>query len=180
MGYDVEILAATTHEEAPARLGAWLRQRRRWFKGWIQTFVTHSRTPRRLVAEIGVLRAAAAFFLLGGGLIGSLCGPLFALVIGHDILFADLLAPRSPIEIAASTSWLFICLTGMASALWPAVIGLRRRRLRAGVGWLCCLPVHYLLLSYAAWTALFEFVHRPFYWAKTEHGLARTSRRGGK
>jgi cellulose synthase/poly-beta-1,6-N-acetylglucosamine synthase-like glycosyltransferase len=176
MGYAVEMLAATTHEEAPARLGAWLRQRRRWFKGWTQTFVTHSRTPRRLVAEIGVLRAAAAFFLLGGGLLGSLCGPPFAVVLGYGIVFGDLLVPRSPIEIVASTCWVFICLTGVASALWPAVIGMRRRRLHAGVGWLCCLPVRYLLLSCAAWSGVFEFVRRPFYWAKTEHGLARTSR----
>lgn len=177
MGYDVEILAASTYEEAPVRLGAWLRQRRRWFKGWMQTFVTHSRTPRRLVAEIGVLRSAAAFFLLGGGLLGPLCGPLFAPVIVYDILFGNLLAPTSAAEIAASTFWLFVGLTGVASALWPAFVGLQRRRLHASAGWLCCLPIRYLLLSCAAWSALVDLVRRPFYWAKTEHGVSRMSRR---
>jgi cellulose synthase/poly-beta-1,6-N-acetylglucosamine synthase-like glycosyltransferase len=178
MGYDVEVLPQTTHEEVPAHISAWFRQRRRWFKGWIQTFVTHSRRPLRLVGEMGILRACAAFFLLGGGLLGSLSGPLLALMIGHDILFGDLLAPRTTFEVAASSCWLFICITGLASALWPAILGARRRRLRLGLGWLCCLPLRYLLLCCAAWTALFDFFDRPFYWAKTEHGLARTSRHG--
>lgn len=174
-GYAVEMLGATTCEEAPACLGSWLRQRRRWFKGWIQTFVTHSRTPRRLVAEIGIGRATAIFFLLGGALLGSLCGPPFALAVGYDVVFGALLAPRSPLEIAGSTFWLFICLTGLASALGPALIGMRRRGLRPGAVWLCYLPFRYLLLSFAAWTALFEFFRRPFYWAKTEHRAAHAS-----
>jgi hypothetical protein len=33
-----------------------------------------------------------------------------------------------------------------------------------------------LLLSLAAWRALFQLVHDPQRWEKTEHGLAKTSR----
>ena len=36
-GHRTAVIASTTYEEAPARLGAWLRQRTRWFKGWMQT-----------------------------------------------------------------------------------------------------------------------------------------------
>ena len=36
LGYRTATIASTTHEEAPARLGAWLRQRTRWFKGWMR------------------------------------------------------------------------------------------------------------------------------------------------
>jgi hypothetical protein len=32
------------------------------------------------------------------------------------------------------------------------------------------------LLSLAAWRALFQLVHDPQRWEKTEHGLAKTSR----
>jgi glycosyltransferase XagB len=35
-GYRVGILSSTTQEEAPARLDAWLKQRRRWSKGWMR------------------------------------------------------------------------------------------------------------------------------------------------
>jgi len=30
------MIASTTHEEAPARFSPWLRQRTRWFKGWMR------------------------------------------------------------------------------------------------------------------------------------------------
>jgi len=37
------------------------------------------------------------------------------------------------------------------------------------------LPVYYLLISAASWAALFDLAIRPFHWAKTEHGRARTA-----
>ena len=36
-GYRTAMIASTTHEEAPARFSPWLRQRTRWFKGWMRT-----------------------------------------------------------------------------------------------------------------------------------------------
>jgi hypothetical protein len=35
------------------------------------------------------------------------------------------------------------------------------------------LPVYYLLMSLAAYKALWQLVRRPHYWEKTEHGLTR-------
>jgi hypothetical protein len=35
-GYQSAVIGSTTYEEAPARLGPWLRQRTRWFKGWMR------------------------------------------------------------------------------------------------------------------------------------------------
>jgi glycosyltransferase XagB len=38
-------------------------------------------------------------------------------------------------------------------------------------------PVHWLLLSLAAWRALYQLAAAPYAWEKTEHGLAKSSRR---
>jgi hypothetical protein len=38
-------------------------------------------------------------------------------------------------------------------------------------------PLHWILLSVAAWRAVFQLFTAPFAWEKTEHGLARSSRR---
>jgi hypothetical protein len=38
------------------------------------------------------------------------------------------------------------------------------------------MPLYWLLLSVAAWRALFQLVRDPYRWEKTEHGLARNSR----
>jgi hypothetical protein len=34
-GYRTAVISSTTYEEAPALFGPWLRQRTRWFKGWM-------------------------------------------------------------------------------------------------------------------------------------------------
>jgi glycosyltransferase XagB len=44
-GYRSTVLHSTTYEEAPAHFGAWLKQRTRWFKGWMQTWSVHMRSP---------------------------------------------------------------------------------------------------------------------------------------
>ena len=52
-GYHAQVIASTTFEEAPQRFGNWRRQRTRWLKGWMQTYIVHSRRPLRLAAELG-------------------------------------------------------------------------------------------------------------------------------
>jgi hypothetical protein len=56
------------------------------------------------------------------------------------------------------------------------LIGLSRRRLLRSARYLVLLPFYWLLLSFAAWRAVFQLVSSPYRWEKTEHGLARTSR----
>jgi cellulose synthase/poly-beta-1,6-N-acetylglucosamine synthase-like glycosyltransferase len=36
LGYVSSVIASTTYEEAPAQFAAWLKQRRRWFQGWMR------------------------------------------------------------------------------------------------------------------------------------------------
>jgi hypothetical protein len=40
--------------------------------------------------------------------------------------------------------------------------------------------LHWVLLSLAAWRALYQLVVAPYAWEKTEHGLAKTSRLAAK
>ena len=176
-GYQVGALRVVTDEEAPARLHAWLMQRKRWMKGWVQTLLTHSRNPNRLVRELGAWRAAASYSLIAGGVLGPLLGPAFGMFAISDALFGDLLTPQSLPDVLSSAVWIFLALTGAISALWPALLGMKRRGLLRHTKWLALFPFYYCLLMIAAWSALFEFFRDPYRWGKTEHGLARTSRR---
>ena len=65
---------------------------------------------------------------------------------------------------------------GYALTIALDVVGLRRRRLLAHAWVLLLTPPYWFLLSVAAWRALFQLLHDPQGWEKTEHGLARTSR----
>jgi cellulose synthase/poly-beta-1,6-N-acetylglucosamine synthase-like glycosyltransferase len=179
-GYRVGALDSATHEEAPARLRAWINQRRRWFKGWMQTLVTHSRAPGRLIREAGPVNALAAMLLVGGALIGPMFGPAFALGFVFALWTGDMFAHPGATGLAAATLWFAVGMGGLASALWPALLGLKRRGLLRLCALLPLLPIYWALLSIAAWWALVDFVRNPFHWAKTDHGLARHSWRREK
>jgi cellulose synthase/poly-beta-1,6-N-acetylglucosamine synthase-like glycosyltransferase len=53
LGFGVSMIASTTYEEAPIALGPWLRQRSRWLKGYMQTWLVHMRDPLRLLRSAG-------------------------------------------------------------------------------------------------------------------------------
>jgi cellulose synthase/poly-beta-1,6-N-acetylglucosamine synthase-like glycosyltransferase len=76
-GYRSDMIDSTTLEEAPARIGAWLRQRTRWFKGWIQTWLVHMRQPRRLLRELGLPGFLTFQLIVGGNALAALVHPLF-------------------------------------------------------------------------------------------------------
>ena len=174
-GYRVGILPSSTQEEAPARLDAWLTQRRRWSKGWMQTFVTLTRDPRRLVFELGALNSLALALKMTGLVIAPPLWPFFAWLVVHD-LRAGLPSPSSALPLIETVLWMSACLFGAASILWLALLGMKRRKLLGLWPYLPLLFIYYLLTSAAAWLALYDLILQPYHWHKTEHGLAKTSR----
>jgi hypothetical protein len=68
---------------------------------------------------------------------------------------------------------------GDASTIVLDLIGLRRRRLLRHAWVLVLTPLHWFMLSLAAWRALFQLLYDPQRWEKTEHGLAKSSRLAG-
>lgn len=183
-GYRTRVLPSTTWEEAPLILRNWFPQRRRWMKGWMQTLVTHTRQPRRLVRELGWLRAIYVVATLGANTLGPLIGPVFMVYVLFDAVAGDLLSPRKSVAQAiASTCWIMLATAGLASLVLPTALAMSRRGLWSSALFLFARPLHWALMSAAAWAALFDLFRRPYHWAKTEHGVSakplRTFRRPG-
>jgi len=175
LGYRSESFSSATYEEAPARFTSWLHQRTRWYKGWMQTWLVHMRRPGRLGHDLGAAGFIVFQILFAANVLAALIHPLF--MAGFGFMFyawptqwgATVMAHAAPIF----TTSLF---SGYASTIILDLIGLKRRGL-LGHAWVLALtPLHWLLLSLAAWRALFQLLYAPQYWEKTEHGLARTSR----
>ena len=76
-GLQVGLLDSTTYEEAPCRLGIWVRQRSRWLKGYMQTFLVHTRQPVRLLRDLGPRRLWDFLMLVGVGPFLTLVNPVF-------------------------------------------------------------------------------------------------------
>ncbi len=180
MGYCVATLDTPTWEEAPANFGAWLAQRRRWMKGWMQTLIVHVRQPRRLARELGFARAAALVAMLAGGVLGPLVGPLYAALFIHDAVWGSLFSPAALLETLASALWCVIAILGGLVMVAPMMIGARRRNLSRLLKLLPLLPAYNALLGLAAVLAMVDLFRRPHHWAKTTHGLARSSLRSGR
>ena len=52
-GGKTTILDSTTYEEATSRYHNWIRQRSRWVKGYMQTYLHHTRNPIALARQMG-------------------------------------------------------------------------------------------------------------------------------
>lgn len=174
-GYRSVTIASTTYEEAPVNLGAWLRQRTRWMKGWLQTWSVHMRSPLRLWRETGTRGFLAINLIVGGNVLTALAYPaliaeLLMLLVNHrqDWLASILFNSQMPLHLTAIGA-------GYVSTVVIGLLGLaRRRQLRRG--WILLLaPVYWGLLAIAAWRALWQLLRDPYRWEKTEHGLSPRS-----
>jgi cellulose synthase/poly-beta-1,6-N-acetylglucosamine synthase-like glycosyltransferase len=171
-GYRAVVTSSTTYEEAPGRLTAWLKQRTRWFKGWMQTWLVHMREPLRLRRDIGSAAFITVQLMVGGNVLAALVHPVLLLGLFWQFLSGELVLSAT----GTSTLFALTLFAGyMASALL-CLVGLFRRGLMAHAWVLLGMPLHWLMLSWAAWRALYQLVRDPYRWEKTEHGLARTSR----
>jgi hypothetical protein len=174
-GHRVAALDSDTYEEAPSRLAAWLRQRRRWQKGWLQTLIVHTRCPRRLCRELGFARAAAGVILALGAVLGGMLGPALSIGALWRCWNGELFAARTPFGVAGDAMTLLLLLAGSQAMLIPIMLSIHDRKLRRLYRYLPLLPLYYCLVSIAAWAALIDLALKPHHWSKTEHGLARTS-----
>lgn len=155
LGWRSSTIDSTTWEEAPVRVGAWLRQRARWFKGFAVTAIVHAREPRRTLREIGPAGTVALLAQLPVALLCAAAHPLgVALALG-----GDLSGPLGALLLLGYCA---------AAALHAAAA------LRAGLPvWLALLLPSYWLLHWAALLlALSDLARDPAHWRKTEHGEA--------
>lgn len=172
-GYRTTVISSATYEEAPATFAPWLRQRTRWFKGWMQTWLVHMRSPRRLLDELGADGFIVFQLIVGGTVLAALVHTVFAVqicyglaTVGASGLMADPL-----FEFYAVTLIIGYLVSGALG-----VVGLARRKLLGSAWALLFIPIYWVLLSWAAWRALIQLIRDPYRWEKTEHGLARSSR----
>ncbi|WP_082512579.1 glycosyltransferase [Afipia sp. Root123D2] len=173
-GHRSVMFPSATWEEAPAQFGAWLRQRTRWMKGWMQTWSVHMRAPRRLWGESGAKGFFALNLLVGGNVLTALAHPIF---IGEMLVQTAMRAVDSNAAsfLASQFAELHVATiaAGYLSTIVIGLMGLARRRLLREAWVLLLTPLYWLCLSLAAWRALYQFLTDPYRWEKTEHGSAR-------
>ncbi len=171
-GYRVGIVNSTTFEEASCHAGNWIRQRSRWMKGYMQTFLVHTRRPLHLMRTIGPLGFLGFVFFIGGTVLSGLFNPIFWLLYvgwlaaafsGFEAVFPEPLLFLS----------LFNLLAGNGALVFLNMLAPIRR------GWLDLIPYsltslgYWVMISVAAYKGFWQLLRNPFYWEKTQHGVSR-------
>jgi cellulose synthase/poly-beta-1,6-N-acetylglucosamine synthase-like glycosyltransferase len=174
-GLQVAMLDSVTWEEAVPRVQPWIRQRSRWVKGYIQSYLVHMRNPLRLLRQLGPRGFADFQMLVGGSSVISLLNPiLWALTVLYaasagtavarfiQTLFPLPLYYSSLLCLVIGNFIFFFC--NAYVCVRHDYIGLTRYTLLT--------PFYWILLSIGAWAGLSSLIRHPYYWAKTEHGVS--------
>jgi cellulose synthase/poly-beta-1,6-N-acetylglucosamine synthase-like glycosyltransferase len=172
-GYGCQVLDSTTFEEAPCRFMTWLRQRTRWLKGYMQTWLVHMRSPRSLWRELGPLVFLGFQTVVGGTILSALVHPWFYVLAGIDFAQGSLLA--RPETVLGWPFWglaWFDLLTGYLASMALGFLSARGRGYRHLLKDVPLMPLYWLLISAAAYRAVWQFMTARFEWEKTEHGVA--------
>lgn len=170
-GYRTIILDSVTLEEANSDVINWVRQRSRWYKGYLQTMMVHLRHPVELRREIGTKAILRLITMTGAVPLGNAFNLLF--------WFALLcwIAGRPPfVSFLFPPFTYYLCLTLFVIVAPMAVfVGLvvSHAQGKPYLWWAALLvPFYWVLQSVAALKAIYQLVFRPFFWEKTVHGLS--------
>ncbi len=169
-GWQTGCLPSTTWEEACCTIRPWILQRARWMKGWLQTWLVHMRRPLVFVREAGAGGLFTLHGMLGAGFFAALAHPFFLLLTLRDVfLGADAADLWTSVETALGA---MVLTAGYGAAMLCGALGLYRRQMLRFWPWLMALPLYWILLSAAAWLALWDFLVHPHHWRKTQHGVS--------
>lgn len=169
LGYRVAVIDSSTGEEACAHVGAWIKQRTRWIKGYMITAAVNTRSPLRFARAVGPLGVIGMLGLIMATPLAFLAYPLaLALTVATyvGVQFIGLTLPPLLVEVSVLTfvfGNLVMIVSAGAAATW-------RYSWRIGV-FAIFSPVYWLLHSFAAWRALYQVIRDPHRWEKTPHGM---------
>ena len=171
-GYTVGVINSTTYEEANCALKNWIRQRSRWIKGYMQTWLVHNRHPLRSLRKLGLKNWLAYQFFIGGSFFTFLTSPIMWL------LFFYWLFTRAHWLQNIFPSWLiylglFNLLVGNAIGIYLNLVAVFRRGYYDLAFYALLNPIYWQLHSIAAYMAQWQLFTKPFYWEKTIHGLSK-------
>ncbi|MGB9316047.1 MAG: hypothetical protein WCB62_13580 [Pseudolabrys sp.] len=123
--------------------------------------------------ELGFGSFLAFQLIVGGNALVALVHPIFMLRMIFELLRPGSREDYPSIQFVL---YLLIIAAGYLLSAFISCFGLARRGMLKKVGVLTLTPLHWLLLSIAAWWAAVELIYAPFRWKKTEHGLDKAAR----
>ncbi|MGI3168713.1 glycosyltransferase [Pseudooceanicola sp. C21-150M6] len=173
-GYRTLVLDTTTGEEANNRPYPWIKQRSRWLKGYLVTYLVHMRQPVQLLRDLGpwqFLGFQAHFVTaLSQFAFAPMLWTFWPIAFGMSHPFNNVV----PDPVLGFMILMMISVELLSMIL--GVIATRRPSHRHLWLWVPSLHVYWPLGCFAMWKALYELIFDPFFWDKTSHGHSLKAR----
>ncbi len=167
-----EVVDSTTYEEANSQLKGWIKQRSRWIKGYLQTYLVHMRDPLTFYRKYGI-HAFLFHMITGLRMLFTLVNPVLWLTTLSYFLFKAQVG--SQIEALYPTPIFYIAtltlVIGNFFYMYINMIALAKRGQWNLIKYIPLMPVYWLYGSFAAAMAFYQLLTKPHYWEKTQHGL---------
>ncbi|TCD07578.1 glycosyltransferase [Pedobacter frigidisoli] len=173
-GYKVALVNSTTYEEANNETFNWIRQRSRWIKGYMQTYLVHMRNPAKLIQKIGWKGFLGFNFFIGATPITFLVYPILLLLfISYLVFDIQNIKTIFPDWVLYISTFNFII--GNILMIYVNMIAVFKRRYYELILYAITNPVYWLMHSISAYKGLWQLITKPFYWEKTNHGLSKVT-----
>ena len=171
-GWTVAVVNSTTYEEANVSIPNWIRQRSRWLKGYMQTYLVHMRHPIQFYRKTGGVGFWGFQFFIGGTFMTALLAPIFCIPFVLFTVFkfksgTDIF----PMSIVALNT--FNLLLGNGFLIYTYLLCSFKRQYQHLAPYALTVPFYWALQSIAAYKGLVQLITKPFYWEKTQHGLSK-------
>lgn len=170
-GYRTVVIDARHWEEAPVDFNSWLRQRTRWFRGWLQSLFAHGpaitwmgiKHPRSLVNVLSILMMLVAPLIVVFNWVAYGMTALYLLEF-FDVIGTDYMSGTFPV---------IAILPLFFNVLYYGVWYVGKELERIPVSFLKRLPhfVFYanVMMPIAALRALYQELFKDVFWEKTRH-----------
>jgi cellulose synthase/poly-beta-1,6-N-acetylglucosamine synthase-like glycosyltransferase len=172
LSFRTGVLESTTYEEANSDFVNWTKQRSRWYKGYLQTWLVHMRHPRLLLQQLGVKGFIGFNLFVGGTPFLAMLNPVFW------ALTAIWFLAKPPIILELFPAWLYYTslmsmVFGNFVFLYTTVVGARAAGQPSLTLAALVSPAYWVMMSIAVIKALVQLFATPTLWEKTAHGLDR-------
>jgi cellulose synthase/poly-beta-1,6-N-acetylglucosamine synthase-like glycosyltransferase len=170
-GYKTDMLESYSLEEATSTASAWVGQRTRWIKGFIQTTLVHLRHPLRFKQELGGWGKFFGFLIVvpGSVLVNILNLFYWVLLAAWFLTHSPIIQSYFPGPILYISVFSF--LAGNFLFTYLNLIGSYRRGRYDMVKYSLLSPIYWLMLAWATLKASVEIIYKPHHWSKTVHGV---------
>ncbi len=172
-GYVTATIDSDTWEEANNDPLSWIKQRSRWLKGFLQTWLVHMRNPVQTYRDLGLAGFWVFQAVTMGVFLSALLHPILLGIALYVLFTGHFLDTQSLLSTAMAGLNLAVLLPGYGVSMVLGKKALEQQGIDKHGFTIATLPLYWFMMMPAAWLALWDFVVKPFHWRKTSHGHAK-------